>query len=78
MVFELKKEDMITPSDQGYMAALKRHFGVAKYDKFPRKYYQNAMAIYRRMVCPHDKTYGIKLIYFLIEKFYSKGRYEND
>ena len=27
----------------GIYGALKRHFGVAKYDKIPRKYYQNAM-----------------------------------
>lgn len=42
-VFELKKEGYINASYQGIYGALKRHFGVAKYDKIPRKYYQNAM-----------------------------------
>lgn len=42
-VFELKKEGYINASYQGVYGALKRHFGVAKYDKIPRKYYQNAM-----------------------------------
>ena len=42
-VFELKKEGYDNASYQGIYGALKRHFGVAKYDKIPRKYYQNAM-----------------------------------
>lgn len=42
-VFELKKEGYVNASYQGIYGALKRHFGVAKYDKIPRKYYQNAM-----------------------------------
>lgn len=42
-VFELKKEGYDNSSYQGIYGALKRHFGVAKYDKIPRKYYQNAM-----------------------------------
>lgn len=42
-VFELKKEGYFNASYQGIYGALKRHFGVAKYDKIPRKYYQNAM-----------------------------------
>ncbi|HDR7758449.1 TPA: ORF6C domain-containing protein [Bacillus cereus] len=42
-VFELKKEGYDNASYQGIYGALKRHFGVAKYDKVPRKYYQNAM-----------------------------------
>jgi Rha family phage regulatory protein len=42
-VFELKEEGYDNASYQGIYGALKRHFGVAKYDKIPRKYYQNAM-----------------------------------
>lgn len=42
-IFELKKEGYVNASYQGIYGALKRHFGVAKYDKIPRKYYQNAM-----------------------------------
>ncbi|MRS25808.1 ORF6C domain-containing protein [Bacillus sp. RIT694] len=42
-VFELKKEGYLNASYQGIYGALKRHFGVAKYDKIPRKYYQNAI-----------------------------------
>ncbi|PDZ03892.1 Rha family transcriptional regulator [Bacillus cereus] len=42
-VFELKDEGYVNASYQGIYGALKRHFGVAKYDKIPRKYYQNAM-----------------------------------
>ncbi|PFN38087.1 ORF6C domain-containing protein [Bacillus thuringiensis] len=42
-VSELKKEGYDNASYQGIYGALKRHFGVAKYDKIPRKYYQNAM-----------------------------------
>ncbi|HDX9612857.1 TPA: ORF6C domain-containing protein [Bacillus toyonensis] len=42
-VFELKKEGYGNASYQGIYGALKRHFGVAKYDKIPREYYQNAM-----------------------------------
>ncbi|WOA60119.1 ORF6C domain-containing protein [Bacillus mycoides] len=42
-VFELRKEGYDNASYQGVYGALKRHFGVAKYDKIPRKYYQNAM-----------------------------------
>lgn len=42
-VFELKQEGYDNASYQGIYGALKRHFGVAKYDKIPRKYYQNAM-----------------------------------
>ncbi|WP_439874830.1 Rha family transcriptional regulator [Bacillus mycoides] len=42
-VYELKKEGYDNASYQGIYGALKRHFGVAKYDKIPRKYYQNAM-----------------------------------
>ncbi|QWH10320.1 Rha family transcriptional regulator [Bacillus mycoides] len=42
-VFELKEEGYGNASYQGIYGALKRHFGVAKYDKIPRKYYQNAM-----------------------------------
>ncbi|WP_017154165.1 Rha family transcriptional regulator [Bacillus bingmayongensis] len=42
-VFELRKEGYDNASYQGIYGALKRHFGVAKYDKIPRKYYQNAM-----------------------------------
>ena len=42
-VFELKNEGYDNASYQGIYGALKRHFGVAKYDKIPRKFYQNAM-----------------------------------
>lgn len=42
-VFELKKEGYVNASYQGIYGALKRHFGVAKYDKISREYYQNAM-----------------------------------
>ncbi|UPL43301.1 ORF6C domain-containing protein [Bacillus sp. PGP15] len=42
-VFELKEEGYDNASYQGIYGALKRHFGVAKYDKIPRKYYQHAM-----------------------------------
>ncbi|COF30157.1 Rha family transcriptional regulator [Bacillus anthracis] len=42
-VFELKEEGYSTASYQAVYGALKKHFGVAKYDKIPRKYYQNAM-----------------------------------
>lgn len=35
-VFELKKEGYDNASYQGIYGALKRHFGVAKYDKIPR------------------------------------------
>lgn len=42
-VFELKNEGYNNASYQGIYGALKRHFGVAKYDKIPKKYYQNAM-----------------------------------
>ncbi|MES1051799.1 Rha family transcriptional regulator [Bacillus thuringiensis] len=42
-VFELKKEGYNNASYQGIYGALKRHFGVAKYDKILRKYYQNAI-----------------------------------
>lgn len=42
-VFELKEEGYSNASYQAVYGALKKHFGVAKYDKIPRKYYQNAM-----------------------------------
>lgn len=42
-VFELKEEGYNNASYQAVYGALKKHFGVAKYDKIPRKYYQNAM-----------------------------------
>ncbi|MGY3419173.1 Rha family phage regulatory protein [Bacillus mycoides] len=42
-VFELKEEGYSNTSYQAVYGALKKHFGVAKYDKIPRKYYQNAM-----------------------------------
>ncbi len=42
-VFELKDEGYSNASYQAVYGALKKHFGVAKYDKIPRKYYQNAM-----------------------------------
>ncbi|QWH09556.1 Rha family transcriptional regulator [Bacillus mycoides] len=42
-VFELKEEGYDNASYQAVYGALKKHFGVAKYDKIPRKYYQNAM-----------------------------------
>ncbi|HIE8455393.1 TPA: Rha family transcriptional regulator [Bacillus cereus] len=42
-VFELKEEGYSNASYQAVYGALKKHFGVAKYDKIPRKYYQHAM-----------------------------------
>ncbi|NIA59478.1 Rha family transcriptional regulator [Bacillus pacificus] len=42
-VFELKEGGYSNASYQAVYGALKKHFGVAKYDKIPRKYYQNAM-----------------------------------
>ncbi|PGX31051.1 Rha family transcriptional regulator [Bacillus anthracis] len=42
-VFELKEEGYSNASYQAVYGALKKHFGVAKYDKIPRKYYQNAI-----------------------------------
>ena len=41
-VFELKKKVMTMHRIRN-LRRIKRHFGVAKYDKIPRKYYQNAM-----------------------------------
>jgi len=42
-VYELKDEGYEAASFQGVYGALKRHFGVSKYDKIPRKDFQTAM-----------------------------------
>lgn len=42
-VYELRDEGYEAASFQGVYGALKRHFGVSKYDKIPRKDFQTAM-----------------------------------
>jgi len=44
-VFELKEEGYNNGSHQAIYGALRKHFGVTKYYKIPRKFYQNAMKL---------------------------------
>ncbi|MEK6520979.1 Rha family transcriptional regulator [Bacillus thuringiensis] len=58
-VFELKEEGYSNASYQAVYGALKKHFGVAKYDKIPRKYYQNTIKFVSGWYPPEKPMEGV-------------------